>query len=312
MEIPTFVKWYCTKKEKCSHSTAKTNFYSLKRIRKLNELDPLVPKNSRWVTDGVLGSLKQFSNVTRKNLLGALVAYLRLTKAPAKKIELASEMMYEASGLVDKHYSSQAKTAKQKKNWVDIAKIRQFHKSKTEEIKARGLFSKTDWNAADRKLLTQHLLLAFHGGTDQPPLRLELSNLIYREDGEGPGNSIYKRKRKWFITIKESKTTKSSGPVEIPLRPEVTRIMNKYSKHLSYGDAIFPGKFGKPISKSTYSRRLERLFKEKFPKKRIGAGLVRTIFLTDKYKDIPEDIFETSSDMLHSVATGLKKYRKKG
>ena len=87
--------------------------------------------------------------------------------------------------------------------------------------------------------------------------------------------------------------------------------MNKYAKYLDFGQALFPRRNGNPISKATYARRLEMLFRERFPNKKIGAGLIRNIYLTDKYKDIPEDIFETSADMLHSVSTGLKKYRKR-
>ena len=80
MQLKEYKKFFCGKR-KCAPSSARTNFYNIKRIRKLNHLDGDIPTRSRWVTSAVVSRIKKakLKTVAQRNLYTALVSYLKAT-----------------------------------------------------------------------------------------------------------------------------------------------------------------------------------------------------------------------------------------
>ena len=275
-----------------------------------------IPNNSKWVTNKVISHLDKLKSVPKKNLSASLVAYLKASDASDKVITLATKKMNSSAKSVKKQYSSQNKTERQKVNWVNLGQIKEFWKEKNKEVSAKKLYSKADWTPAQRRLAEQSLMLALHGGSGHPPPRLEFSELVYTTKNEFPENKnyLYQSKRGiWRTRVKKSKVTSKKGIIDIKLNSPVARILNRMKKFLSPGRPVFQNKKGGPLSKSAYSKRLRALFAERFPKKRIGAGLIRTIFLSDMYKGMPQLKIQeqTAKKMFHNKETAMSKYVKK-
>ena len=101
--------------------------------------------------------------------------------------------------------------------------------------------------------------------------------------------------------------------MDIKFTAPVARVLNKMKKFLTLGRPVFQNKSGGPLTRSAYSKRLRALFAERFPGKKVGAGLLRTIFLSDMYKGMPSlKISEgVAKQMMHSKDTALGKYVKR-
>ena len=101
--------------------------------------------------------------------------------------------------------------------------------------------------------------------------------------------------------------------MDIKLSAPVARVLNKMKRFLTLGRPVFQNKKGGPLTRSAYSKRLRALFAERFPNKKVGAGLLRTIYLTDMYKGLPalKIMDQVSKTMMHSTGTALSKYVKK-
>jgi len=311
-----FRNWFCGKRD-CALSSGVTTFYNLRKLRTLTNLSEVIPLSTKWVSNKVFSQLDKLSDVTKKNYSASLVAYLKAAKAPQSLIERASKKMMGYSATIKKMYSSQKKSDKQKTNWVNMQQIQDFWKEKTKEVSAKKLYSKADWTPSQRRLAEQSLMLSMHGGSGHPPPRLEFSDLWYTKDGEFPDNKNYlyqKSKGTWRARIGKSKVTSKKGVMDIKLSSPVARVLNRMKKFLTLGRPVFQNKKGGPLTRSAYSKRLRALFAERFPGKKIGAGLLRTIFLSDMYKGLPalKIMDETAKTMMHSTATALSKYVKKG
>jgi len=311
MDKQAFRDWFCSKRNVCG-SSGVTTYYNL---RKLYGSDK-IPTSTKWVTPAKLKQFESEKAVTKKNLFASLVAYLKAAKAPKSIIERASKKMVEYAGQVQKHYTSQKKTEKQKVNWVDMSQIQDFYKEKTKEVSAKKLYSKADWTPPQRRLAEQTLMLALHGGSGHPPPRLEYSGLVYTKDGDFSENKNYlyqKNRGTWRARIKRSKVSSKKGIMDIKFTSPVARVLNKMKKFLTIGRPVFQNKKGGPLTRSAYSKRLRALFAERFPGKQVGAGLLRTIFLSDMYKGLPslKIMDDTAKQMMHSTDTALGKYVKK-
>ena len=308
MDKQTFKSWYC-KTRNCAQSSGITSFYNIRRLRQMGgETKGTIPVNPKWVTEALLSKLdkSKVSTVAKKNMMASLVAYLKAASGSKKIIASASGLMNKYARDVQKHYTSQEKTDRQKTNWVDMKQVQDFWKEKTREVAAKKLYSKADWTPAQRRLAEQSLMLALHGGSGHPPPRLEMSSLVYTKDGqfEANKNYLYQNKRGvWRARIARSKVTSKKGVMDIKFSSPVARVLNRMKKFLTFGRPVFQNKRGGPLTRSAYSKRLRALFAERFPGKRIGAGLLRVIFLSDMYKGMPELKLaeETAEQMMHQA-----------
>ena len=175
--------------------------------------------------------------------------------------------------------------------------------------------SNPDLEVGNVQMLENRLMLAIHGGSGHPPPRLEFSSMIFTKDGEFPENKnyLYQKKRgAWRARIKQSKITSKKGIMDIKLNSPIARVLNRMKKYLKIGRPVFQNKRGGPLTKSAYSKRLRALFADRFGKK-VGAGMLRTIFLSNMYKNLPSlNIMEdTANKMLHDSGTAMKMYVKK-
>ena len=316
MQKPKFKTWFC-KGRKCAESSSNTAYYNLKKIRSLVGIkNPgLIPKTAAWFKESMLTELEKLRNVTRKNLATSLVSYLRLTAPKSAKTEKASQAMLRYAAKQDLFYKSQEKTERQKKNWITFDELKQFYKEKQQEVKLKKIYKKAKWLPKDRKLAQEELMLAL-SGVKQPPVRLEMSSLTYvttEPTSDFPkGNYLFQKRNQWVALVQQSKISSKKGDQRFTFEPSLARILNKLKRYLKNGDPVFQGKGNRMMSRNSFGKRLQGLFLERFGK-RVGSQLLRAIYLSHKYKNMPsiEDMEKTSQQMLHTTKTALGKYVKR-
>ena len=87
--------------------------------------------------------------------------------------------------------------------------------------------------------------------------------------------------------------------------------LNKYKKFLVPGEPIFQDRKGAALTRNAYGKRLRTLFLKRYGKK-VGASLLRNIYLSDQYKNMPSlnKIDANANNMMHSITTALKYVKK--
>ena len=309
MQRDEFVRWFCGKRD-CVRSSGVTNWYNLRRIARMADRET-IPKKHNWLTGAVLKKIEELERVPRKNLLAAAVSYLRAAKAPPRKIDGFVKSMNEAANEVDKFYRGQEKTPRQSKNWVTMREVKRFFKETKRQANDIKLWQQKEWSAADRQLAQKVLMLAFHGGTEPPP-RLELATLRYSTNPtEDTGNLLFRKKTVWYAAIRHGKTTRKRGELELKFTPTTARLLNQFIKKVDSGDSIFLTLNGTAHTTRSYGKRLMSYFQKRF-KKKVGAGLLRTIYLSTAYKNVPalKEIEKNAKGMMHAPMTALKRYTK--
>lgn len=307
MNRKDFEIFLCQKRD-CVKSTAKVTYYNLKRILGADK----IPKSAKWLTKDREDFVSNLAPIPRKNLASSVVSYLLALGVPQKKIDPWREIMKSGKKDTEKQYESQKRTARQKAQWVTMADVRKIYKEFRDKADSRDIWAKESWSWPDYFLAQKVLQLAFHGGT-QPPPRLEFAGLTYTKDPENTqGNVIYQRRKKWYALIRHSKTSKKVGPQTIPFNQATARILNKYMKHIANGEALFRGSSGNRLKPAAYGRRLQSMYKSRFGKP-TGAQMLRVIFLSERYANIPslKENQEVAKQMLHSTETALSRYTKR-
>ena len=311
MNREQYMEWLCDKR-KCKKSSAQTHWYTMKRVRKMLDLpNEKIPRKSGWIPKNPDTLFKHSANVNR-NLSATLVGYLKATGANKKLIETYTDHMNEHASEVENFYKRGEKTEKQEKNWISGKKIQKFVREVASRCNDNQVWKSRDWSSKQRRLAEDLLMLTIHA--NNPP-RLEMASLVYRKTPDeiesGENAAVKLRRRGWHAFLSRGKTIKTNQPLMLKFTAPVSRVLNKFVKKLTSGEPFFTDKNGAQLTRNAYGKRLAQLFKARFNKP-VTASLLRTIFITEKYKDTPAwaEMEHTAGQMMHSVQTALLKYKK--
>ncbi len=315
MERPEFQKWICSKRG-CAASSAATVWYNLKRAQKMAKTTKKLGKSAKWVNIKVVEKIHSLPRTSARNQLISLLTYLReADDVKPKVLEMVEQDLKQKSKEVDAFYNSQQKSEKQAANWVEYPKIKAFHKRMQDEVRASGLWT-SPMTPQSRKKLQKYLILSMHGPL-MPPARLEHSSLVLGTPStiDDTKNWLYKKKRKWLIEINQSKISSKKGKQILDKIPKnMSALLSRYVRAtgIKPGDPVFVDHKGVQLTRNAYSKRIRQMMHHEFGKN-VGASLLRNIYLTSKYKNIPSltDMQQTSNMMLHSVGTALGRYVKR-
>ena len=312
MDRDAFVAFFCEAR-KCKPSSAATIYYTVRRVRKENGLSEKIPRNHKWVTLPNKQIHSDSPNVLR-NLTTAIVTYLKaLGDVPQKKIDTWVDAMTSHAKKVDIIYASGEKSEKQKKNWITRDQVTRFMREKTRLLTEHNLWAKKEWDWEDRKLAQEALVLSLHA--TNPP-RLELSSMIYvnamKDMGDNNNYLVYRPKKGWFARVNVGKTVKDGEHIDIKLSLPTARLLNRLKRYLRPGEPVFQTRYGNQMTRNGYGKMIRRLFKKRYGKS-VSASLLRTIFVSEKWKNVPQlqEIADTAHAMMHSVRTHLGRYKKK-
>lgn len=230
---------------------------------------------------------------TQKNYLAAVVKLMRVAEMDDKHIKPFFDKMTE---MIEETKPSPEWNEKQKANLMSLDEI---NKKRDDLIK--GLTTFTSRENYDK--LLNHMILSLY--TLIPPRRNEYYNMeIIKTPAEvedGKNYLLWGRKQKQFI-FQSYKTSKKYGKQVEPIPEELEMVITNYLKHrekIALTSKKFLTKYGdlEIENSNEITRRLNSVLGKK-----VGASMLRHIFLTETLGDTVSKMEEMAADMGHSVS----------
>jgi len=266
---------------KLTDSSAKTYVSILFNLHKNMEKE--TDNDLSWFNDDkqILLKLKDIAPKIRKTTLSALFI---LTNN-----EHYQKLMVDDCKIANNEYREQKKTETEKDNWVTMSEIKTIYDDLFKQMK-KALANK------NISIIMNYFLLALLGGqlANLPPRRsLDYCLLKIRNYDKNIDN--YYEKGKFYFNKYKTQPTYGLQSLDVPI--ELNSVIKKWIK-LNKTDYLLYSSNEKPLSSPQITRMLNAIFA---PKK-VSTDLLRHIFLTDKYKDVPPllDIDKTALEMGHS------------
>jgi hypothetical protein len=236
----------------------------------------------------ILHSLGEKHSKTRKSVLSAL--YILTNHEDYRK------MMIEDCKIVNDAYKNQTKDAKQTENWVDIKEVKDIYEQ-LKSVASKMLDKKL---SLDSKLIVQFFLIGLLGGVSGLPPRRSMDYSEMKIRNINPKTDNYYKAGKFYFNIYKTKGKYGLQVLEIPA--ELNKYIKKWIK-LNEGDYLLFSSNGNKLSSSQITRILNKVFG-----KNISTDLLRHIFLSNQYKDIPklQEMENLAEAMGHNLGTALE------
>ena len=283
----TLSKHIRANREKISDSSIKTYSSMLSSINKKLDGEKDLEFFSKE-KDKIINYIKEniTSFQTQKTLLSAL--YI-LTDLKDYK-----DLMLEICKQVNESYKEQKLNNKQKEHRITFEAVKD---------KVNSLLSMLKTNPTIN-MYEQFLIAAFSSGVYSPPRRSEFASVKIKNFDKQKDNYLEKNK----IVFNSYKTAKKYGSQIYEVPSPLIPILKKYMK-LNKTDYLFPKRNSDAcMTNVDYNRMLQKIFG-----KTISVDNLRSIYLSEKYKNIPSlvDMEKTAEAMGHQVVTALENYVKK-
>ena len=273
-----------------STSSVKTYISILSNLyKKLNG-----EENIEWFKkepDKILKYLEEKNDQTKKTNLSALFI---LTG-----IQEYQSVMNTIMKKVNDDYKNQKMNEKQKENWISIDEIKEKYNALS--VDANLMLNKK--KILNENVMMEFLLMSFLSGVIMPPRRsLDYSEMKIRSFDTKTDN-YYKGNKFYF---NKYKTVKTYGIQSLEIPKELNNVLKKWIK-LNENDYMIYSSNGNKFTPPQITRTLNKIFG-----KNISTSMLRHIYLTDVYKDIPKiNKMENLADQMgHSVSTAMEYIKK--
>ena len=196
---------------------------------------------------------------------------------------------------VNDDYKNQKMNEKQKDNWISIDEIKE--KYNVLSINANLMLRRK--KILNENVMMEFLLMSFLGGVLIPPRRsLDYSELKIRNYDIKTDN-YYKANKFYF---NKYKTVKTYGLQVLEVPKELNVVLKKWIK-INTNDYMIYSSNNNKISCPQITRILNKIFG-----KNISTSMLRHIYLTNIYKDVPQinKMESLADDMGHSVSTAME------
>jgi hypothetical protein len=286
----------------------------------------------------VLNWIDQFSASKQKALVNACMVGL----SPSSKIHIPEKnrdaydiyrnVLLEIGKVDRNNMSAQLKNKKESDNWTTMKELNRIRMVYGKDIKSRGYNTSSNWNnTKDVDTLQKWLIASLY--TTQPPRRLEYGNMwrineqqyfkLSQEMRENNNYIVTKTLNKKYFSFADVKVPDPDERIiKIPINSGLNSIIRLWfnathcDAHDGGGSRVeMPFLLNKSGSNLTSNGLSKMLINNVFEPsgKRIGAGMIRHIFLSEKYKnDTPlKDKEELGKLMNHSAGTAELIYSKK-
>lgn len=270
--------------------------------------------------DEIEKRISEYAESTQRALLATIVSVLGLYKDKPtfkKPYQHYYDKMMERSkeARAAAETNGNEKTEKQKENWVSWEDI---EKRKTEIAEEVAKFAgKKTIDTAQYDRLLQYIVLCLY--TEVQPRRNDdyLSMYIVKKWNEKmPTDKNYLDVAGKRFIYNKYKTAKKWGQQTIDIPESLSKALDIYFKFHPLWKGMAkrksdPVKFlvaydGTPL---TAVNAITRLLNKVFGKK-VGSSMIRHIYISDKYKNVMEEMKEDSLAMGHSVSQQRDYYRK--
>jgi hypothetical protein len=237
----------------------------------------------------ILEYLKDKTPQTKKTTLSALFV---LTKQQSFK-----DVMMTVMKSVNDTNKEQKKNVKQEENWMSVTEIKEKYEPLLVKIKSM-LSNKSILNEST---MMEFLLVSFLGGVvkELPPRRSQDYTELKIRNYDTKKDNYYKAGKFYFNVYK---TAKTYGLQVIDVPKELDIILKKWIK-INTNDYMLYSTNGNKLTSPQVTRILNKVFD-----KNVSTSMLRHIYLTNEYKDIPalSKMQNIASEMGHSVSTAME------
>lgn len=277
----------------------------ISQLVKLNNGNNLTDINFLLDTKNIMDKIKDLKDNTRKTYLAMLNSILSMYDKPRFKI--AKEVYFKEMMELDKKHRDSEKTNEksntQKENWIkwdDVKKVKKELEDNVNKFINNRVINNQQYN-----ILLNYLLLSLY--TDIPPRRNDYKDMFVVKKWNPKMNTD-----KNYYSLADNrmifnvyKTAKKYGQqiAEIEKSNPLINIIKKYLKHHPLQDKLKEGPIpflvsstGKQFIVNTITKKLNEIFGRK-----IGASMLRHIYLTNKYGDDLEEMKKDAMFMAHST-----------
>ena len=196
---------------------------------------------------------------------------------------------------VNDNYKNQTMNEKQKENWISIDDIKDKYNALS--VDANLMLNKK--KILNENVMMEFLLMSFLSGVIMPPRRsLDYSEMKIRNFDTKTDN-YYKANKFYF---NQYKTFKTYGLQILDVPKDLNNVLKKWIK-INTNDYMIYSSNGHKISCPQITRILNKVFGKK-----ISTSMLRHIYLTNVYKDVPQinKMENLANEMGHSVSTAME------
>jgi hypothetical protein len=191
----------------------------------------------------------------------------------------------------------QKKNVKQEENWMSVTEIKEKYEPLLVKIK-KMLSNKSILNEST---MMEFLLVSFLGDVvkDLPPRRSQDYTELKIRKYDTKKDNYYKLGKFYFNVYK---TAKTYGLQVIDVPKELDIILKKWIK-INTNDYMLYSTNGNELTSPEVTRILNKVFD-----KNVSTSMLRHIYLTNEYKDIPalSKMQNIASEMGHSISTAME------
>lgn len=291
------------------------SFYDTKEVPNNFKFDFL--NNHKKIID-IIDNKKSLN--TQKLIYTTLVSMGKGLDIKKDVIQIYYDKMIFLRDEFEKDLNSQKKSEKQKMNWITYKELYDTYKHYRKLITVFKIRKKNKLNSTEFRVLLKFIILSLFLSEpkENPPRRAaDYSNMVVVKsipDDKDNNYIVKKNSRNKTFIFNKYKTFKTYGTQVFKVARRLNNDLNlwfKFSeskKYLLYN----PQSPNKPLGTNNLTKILTDVFKKRF-NKNISVNMIRSITLTDIYKDMPQlkTLDEIASKMGHSVSIALQNYVKK-
>jgi integrase len=266
-------------KPNISVSSVNTYYSILKNLYKKVFGDDNIDVKKFDSTGPILSYLKDLEVNKRKTILAALVVVTDNKRYREQMLKDIDE--YKTNE------ASQVKSDKQNDSWVDSNNINDLYKAL--EHNAKIIYQKPNLKMSDLQEIQSYIILCILGGIFIPPRRSkDYVDFKIKGDIDKTKDNYINKKKMFFNSYKTSKTYACQ---EIPIPPELMKILSKWIAINPTEYLLFDSN-GKQMSNVKLNQRLNKLFGKK-----VSVNQLRHTYLSDKYQETIKLNKEMADDM---------------
>ena len=232
----------------------------------------------------ILELLKDLAPASRKTRLSALFVIT------GQKIY--REQMLEDCKISNDASKEQKKTVKQEESWITMQEVKNiydhFFKNTTQIFKNK--------QALNYNVINNYFLLACLGGIAGIPPRRSMDYAELKVKNYDVNKDNYYKDG--FFHFQIYKTSKAYGEQTIDIKtlaPDVYKLLQKWIK-INPTDYLLFGENKNKLTSPQITKRFNMLFNRK-----ASTNILRHAFLSEKYKDIQEEMQKDASMMAHTT-----------
>lgn len=273
-------------------SESSLNLYK-RNLERLNDNKEIKNLNFLKDTEEIIKKIKEKKPTTARSYIIAICSTLKDDVKMKKYYDIYYNLLCEYNKDLK---TNNSKSEKQLKEWITQDEIKSIYNKLEEEIKP--LFKKRNLSVEEyNKLLSYIVLSIYHLN---PPRRnldyLELIVIPKKKEGLNTDFNYFDIYNKQFI-FNNYKTKGAYSEQIIPINEKLYIILLSWVKKMKIQNYLLVDALGNKLNKNGITNILYKIFNKK-----VGSQMLRTIYITEKYKDINQEKIDDAKAMGNSPA----------